>query len=108
MVVSGEGEETLAHRLQRLLKERNLTARSAARAIDCPQSTLAGWLHGATPTNFKGLKRLAEHLGVSFTYLLTGELDEPVSPVELLEPDGPPLEGLFDVKLRKVVPRPKR
>lgn len=108
MAIGQEDDETFGRRLQRLLKERAITARGAAKESGCPQSTLSGWLHGANPTNFHHVKRLAELLGVSLGYLLTGEVDQPLATAEVFEDGDTVLDGIVDVKIKKLVPRSKK
>lgn len=79
-----------------------MTARAAAKSAGCPQSTLSGWIHGATPTNFHHAKRLAEVLGVSFSYLMTGEADAPLDPREVMVGGETVIDGIMEVKVRRV------
>lgn len=104
---SKNGEETFGERLRRLLTERSFTSRALSRATDCPQSTLSGWLRGSTPSDFHAVKRIAETLGVSLSYLLTGEVDSPPDASELFQDGDTILDGVVDVRIRKLVPREK-
>ncbi|MGE4210116.1 MAG: helix-turn-helix domain-containing protein [Oligoflexales bacterium] len=54
----------------------SLTVREGADIAGVPTSTLQDWRAGRTPTNFKALRNLCKALGVSLSYLLTGEEDE--------------------------------
>lgn len=68
-------KEPLGKRLERLRKQRELTAKAVAREIDVAESTYREWEYG------RGLKlppwqRLSRLLGVSVTELVTGETPE--------------------------------
>ena len=64
--------ESIGKRLERIRKERNLTAKSVARMIDVPESTYREWEYG------RGLKlppcqKISQVLGISVSELITGE-----------------------------------
>lgn len=75
-------------RFAEVLKEKKISQREAARAAKVSPSVLNGWLQGASPNDFAKVKLLADHLGVSFTWLLTGMDDK--------HPATMSLEDLFD------------
>ncbi|MDO9184197.1 MAG: helix-turn-helix transcriptional regulator [Bacteriovorax sp.] len=65
-------KESLGQRLERLRKERNLTAKAMSRLIDIPESTYREWEYG------RGLKlppcqKISQVLGISVSELITGE-----------------------------------
>ena len=60
------------------MKERKVGVREAARIAGVAASTIVSWRGGALPEDYRAVKRLAEVLGVSFTFLLTGESEESV------------------------------
>ena len=62
--------------LRSLLAERKMKIREAARIAGVAPSTISAWCADGRPENFTAVKKLAKALGVSFTYLLTGEEDE--------------------------------
>lgn len=76
--------ESLGQRLERLRKEKNLTAKAVARLIDVPESTYREWEYG------RGLKlppcqKISQVLGISVSELITGESPDWETHLESLE-----------------------
>lgn len=65
--------------LRELMVRRQLSVRQAAKIAGVPASTLSNWRTGATPEDYLALRRLADHLGVTLGYLLTGQPDLPLA-----------------------------
>ncbi len=104
-------ERGFAERLNGLMKERNMTVREAAKASGVAISTLQNWRAGQTPSNFMAIRKLANHLGTTLSFLLTGEHDESNganSITEVLQDDGEMLRGIFQIEIRRLIPRPSR
>jgi transcriptional regulator with XRE-family HTH domain len=92
-----------------LMKEKNLTVREAGAVAGVGASTIVSWRSGALPEDFRAVRALAGKLGVSFSYLLTGEDDT--------RPDGAPTVGevfqdggmIFDgyakISIQRLIPR---
>ena len=78
-------------RLQKILKEKKLSLRELSRHTEVSPSVISGWLKGNSPTDLILIKNLSEHLGVSFSWLLTGS-NEKGSVV-------PSMSELFDEQL---------
>jgi transcriptional regulator with XRE-family HTH domain len=57
----------------KLLHERNLTAYQVYKATGVPQSTLSDWKKGRYRPNAEKLLKIANFLGVTVEYLLTGD-----------------------------------
>jgi transcriptional regulator with XRE-family HTH domain len=66
---------SFAKRLIELMEAREMTIRRAAEIAKVSPSTVMSWRSGAAPLNYRAVKRLAEGLGSSLSYLLTGECD---------------------------------
>ena len=64
--------------LTRLMRERNLGIREAARIAGVAPSTIAGWRSGRNPDNFDAVRKLATHFGVGLGFLLNGIHDHEV------------------------------
>lgn len=64
-----------ARRLNQLMAERKMTVRAAAQHAKVATSTVQNWRSGHIPSDFMAVKRLADALAVSFSFLLTGEED---------------------------------
>ena len=61
-------------RLSQVLKERGLSNRAAAKLIGASPSLFDSWIrNGASPSDLKLVRKLAEKLSVDFCWLLTGE-----------------------------------
>ncbi|MCB9229970.1 MAG: helix-turn-helix transcriptional regulator [Deltaproteobacteria bacterium] len=105
-----EQGESIAKRLDRLLKENGLSIRAAAEVAGTAPSNISNWLAGSNPTDFDALKKLADTLGVSIGYILLG-YDETPCKRELTVDDlyvrEEIFEGLLEVQIRRLVPRKK-
>jgi len=63
------------------------------------------WLNGTTPHDLLAVRRLAKALGVSVSFLLYGEKEDPVnfSIEEIIEKsDSPIMSGLYHIEVKKV------
>ena len=65
-------ESPFARILNSLLLEKGMRVREAARIGGVSPSTITDWTSGTLPTNYIAVKKLADALGVSFCFLLTG------------------------------------
>ena len=61
--------------LNQLLDEKDIGIREASRLAGVGPSTIMSWKSGALPEDYMAVKRLAESLGTTMSFLLTGELD---------------------------------
>ena len=68
-------KESFSERLKKLLDEKNISLRKAARIANVSPGTLTNWTSNGTPKYFKAVKKLAEALGTSMSFLLIGEDD---------------------------------
>lgn len=63
---------TLARNLNKVLKDKGLSLRAAAKLAGIPYSTIGDWSSGAAPTDLTRLAKLAAALDVSFEFLCLG------------------------------------
>lgn len=63
-------------RLQKILNEKKLSQRELSRYTKVSPSVISGWLKGNSPTDLILIKNLSEHLGISFSWLLTGSREK--------------------------------
>ena len=97
-----------------LMEENQMTVREAARTANVSPSTITAWRSGGRPEDFLAVKKLAKALGVSMSFLLTGEEDRGPSfagePVSAAFEKGPVIfDGYAEVTIRKLLPRgPKK
>lgn len=110
-VRGGEMDRDFGKRLTGLMNEQNLSVRAAAKVAGVAVSTLDNWRNGSPPRNFKSAQKLSRHLGVSLSFLLTGEDDVRPDGVlkieEVLIDGGEIFEGLLEVKIKRLLPRRK-
>ncbi|MBC7456949.1 MAG: helix-turn-helix transcriptional regulator [Bdellovibrionaceae bacterium] len=98
--------------LKALMKERGLTMREVAKIAGVSPSTVNDWQSGSTPENYLAVKKLAKELGVSFSFLLTGE-EEAVSKnqlpsiTEVFDDGGALFDGYAKITIQRLVPRKK-
>lgn len=107
---NSEKDMNWGRRLANVLKEKAISQKQAARAVKVSPSVLNGWLAGASPNNFNKVKQLADYLGVSFTWLLTGESDgnkHHPSLEDLFEAE-PFFQGNVKITIEKLLPKAKR
>lgn len=98
-----------AKNLSSLMKEKGMGVREAARIAGVSHGTISNWCAGVAPDDFMAVKKLAEKLGVTFSWMMTGEND--ASPgrqptVSEVFDDG---EMLFDghakITIQRLVPK---
>ena len=86
-----------------------MTVRQAAEIIGTGHSTIVSWRSGALPEDFNAVKALAKALGVTFSYLLTGEDDarpnEPASVNEIFQDGGMLFDGFAKITIQRLLPK---
>ena len=108
------GSSPFSNRLRRLMTEKNMTLREAAKKANVPVSTLDDWRAGAVPEDYLAVKRLGQALGVSFSFLLTGEDDsrqDGLAPsiTETFDDGGALFDGYARIVIQRLIPkRPKK
>jgi len=102
--------ESWGKRLQSALKERGITQKDAAKLSGVRPSVVAGWISGASPNNFLAVKKLADHLGISFSWLMTGLPDksEPMSSISEMFEEQEYFDGYARIRIDRLVPRKKK
>ena len=99
-----------AKTLNLLLEERNIGVREAARLAGVGASTLMSWKSGAQPEDYLAVKRLAEALGTTMSFILTGENDSASSlpsVSETFEDGGSLFDGYAKITIQRLIPRKK-
>lgn len=64
-----------------LMTRHQMSVRDAARVAGVAASTISNWRGGAAPEDHMALRRLADYLGVTLGYLLTGQPDAAAPPL---------------------------
>jgi transcriptional regulator with XRE-family HTH domain len=97
-------------RLRRLMEEKKITIREASKLTGVASSTLDDWRSGAMPEDYVAVKRLGQVLGVSLSFLLTGEDDtrpEGIMPsiAEVFDDGGPLFDGYARIVIHRLLPK---
>lgn len=92
-------------RLQKILKEKKLSLRELSRHTKVSPSVISGWLKGNSPTDLILIKNLSEHLGVGFSWLLTGshEKGSAVPSMSELFDETPYFDGYARIRIDRLV-----
>ena len=98
--------------LRSLMSERDMTIRQAAAHAGVSASTVDDWRGGALPEDYSAVKRLADALNVSFSFLLTGEEDNQTKKVtasitEVFDDGGALFDGFAKITIQRLIPRKK-
>ena len=106
------GPTPFAKILRSLMTEKSMTLRQAATIAGVAPSTIDDWRAGALPEDYSAIKRLADGLGVSFSFLLTGENDqknpnELPSVTEVFADGGALFDGFAKITIQRLIPRKK-
>lgn len=105
------GPTPFAKILRLLMEEKGISVRRAAEMAGVGISTIDNWRAGALPEDYSAVKRLASRLGVSFSFLLTGEEDsrEGNAPAisEVFEDGGAIFDGYAKIMIQRLIPRKK-
>lgn len=102
-----------AKTLTRLMDERGIGVREASRIAEVAASTIVSWRGGALPEDFQAVKRVARALGVTLSFLLTGEDDSrpgeaPPSVSEVFDSGGTLFDGYAKISIERLIPKGKR
>ncbi len=91
--------------LEKLLKDKGISARELSRRTGIPQSTLNNYLSGREP-KVENVLILAKFFGTTIEFLLTGVDDRPPSLDDVF------VEGLFEgwlkVKIERAIPNKRK
>lgn len=104
------GPTPFAKILRTLMSEKKLSIREAAEIAGVGTSTIDNWRGGALPEDYSAVKRLARGLGVSFSFLLTGEEEvrgEGHAPAigEVFDDGGALFDGYAKITIQRLIPR---
>ncbi|AHI04974.1 hypothetical protein BDW_02330 [Bdellovibrio bacteriovorus W] len=105
-IYNEEEQEHWGIRLQDVLSEKNISRRQLAKTINVAPSVIDSWVKGATPNDLKAVKRLADYMDCSFSWLLTGE-DEAGSGTTVAEMFQvvPYFDGYARIRIDRLIPR---
>jgi transcriptional regulator with XRE-family HTH domain len=96
-------------RLKSILSERKISLRKAAAIAGVSPSVMDSWTSGATPSDMLAVKKLSDSLGVSFSWLLTGQPDSVAATISLQEhfEESTIFSGIARIKIDRLTPRKK-
>lgn len=92
------------------MAEKNISVRKAAEMAGVGVSTIDNWRAGALPEDYSAVKRLANKLDVSLSFILTGEDDarkpnEAISVTEAFDDGGSLFDGYAKITIQRLLPR---
>jgi transcriptional regulator with XRE-family HTH domain len=94
------------------MAERNVSVRQASDLAGVATSTIDNWRGGALPEDYSAVKKLARGLGVSLSFLLTGENEDfeagnlPAI-AEVFDDGGALFDGYAKITIQRLLPRRK-
>ena len=97
--------------LFRLMSERDMTLKDASEIAGVSISTISDWRNGTTPEDYQAVQKLANHLGVSLSFILTGKEDivenSIPSVTEVFELGDDLFDGYAQITIKRLIPRKK-
>jgi transcriptional regulator with XRE-family HTH domain len=91
------------------MQERKMGVRAAAEQAGVAPSVIVSWRSGAYPEDFVAVKRLAKALGVSMSFILTGEEDnggaDHPTVTQVFDSDGILFDGFAKITIERLLPR---
>lgn len=107
--MSRQRSTTFSKILISLMEEKNLTVRKAAALAGVGASTINSWRSGSSPEDYQAVKRLSKGLGVTLSFLLTGEdesrPDTALSVSEVLKEGDVLFDGFAKITVQRLIPR---
>lgn len=95
--------------LTHLLEEKQISVREAARIAHVSSSTIVDWKSGTHPTDFLAIRRLSQALGVTLSFLLTGEeeirTNHPMPVSAVFDPGEVIFDGYALIKIESLLPK---
>lgn len=104
---------TFGRILQRLMTEQGVGVRELASRVGSSPANISDYRNGVMPTDFHLVRRMAVELGVTMSFLLTGE-DDPRpdgrTPLvtEVFDDDGAIYDGFAHIVIRRLIPRNRK
>lgn len=96
------------NRLASKMKEQRMSVRDASSKCGVAVSTIQNWRNGASPKEFVALQNLAECLGTTLSYLLTGKDERSNATVgDVFENGEMVFDGLAKITIQRLVSKHK-
>lgn len=95
------------NRLKAVLKEKGISARKASTLAGVSHSVLDSWTSGATPKDLHAVKKLADSLQISFSWLLIGEHESGNHKPTMAEffSETPYFDGYAHIRIDRLIPK---
>ena len=98
--------------LRSLMTEKSISVREAAEVAGVGISTIDNWRAGALPEDYVAVRRLARKLGVSLSFILTGEdevrgEDQLPTITEAFDDGGALFDGYAKITIQRLIPLKK-
>lgn len=92
------------------MAEKGMTVKEAAHISGASASTIVDWRAGGAATDYVAVKRLAHALGVTLSFLLTGEddtrpADAAPTVTEVFEDGGALFDGYAKITIQRLIPK---
>ncbi len=99
--------EHWGHRLANVLAEKKISHRASAKLAGVSASVLDSWVKGASPGDLAAVMKLAEALGVSFSWLLVGTYEKSAKRPALAElfREEKYFDGVARIRIDRLIPR---
>lgn len=104
---SGQSEHW-GHRLKKVMAENELSQRDVAEICNTSVSVVSVWIkNGSSPADLMAIRKLADQLKVSFSWLLTGLYDEGKTQPSLAEvfEESPYFDGYARIRIDRLIPK---
>ena len=99
-------ENLWGKRLGEILAEKKISLRNAAKKAGVAPSVLSNWLNGSSPTDLMAVKKLADELQVSFTWLMTGQHETGHLPnMSEMFDEQTYFDGLARIRIDRLIPK---
>ncbi len=101
-----QSQQPFNHILRAIMRDRGLKLADIAKMAGVSVSVAGDWTADVFPSDMNKVKTLADQLGISFTYLVTGQSEErkfknSFQLVEMLT-EGEPIEGFYKISVQKL------
>ena len=108
-VAASQKKNPFSRILTSVMKEKGVTVRRAAKMAGIGTSTIDSWRSGALPQDYLAVKKLAKGLGISMSFLLTGEDESRPEEIptisEVFESGEVMFDGYAKIIVHRLVPR---
>lgn len=95
--MKNQPEIKLAENLRKIMAEKNIRVTTLANRVGMNKSTLHGYCNGAVPRHLLKIRQIADFLGVPFSELIFGKVNEVAT-----AKSNEGIEGRYEVVIRRL------